>query len=70
MTCKLRHRVDDIPKRTSKEKTWHCEKCGALAFAERKPQCRQKMLAQVQARHASAEAEAIELNLDNQVKPK
>lgn len=68
MACKLHQRKDDIPKRP-KEKSWECEKCGALLFATRKPVCRLEMLAQVQARHASAEAEAEILNLDNKVKP-
>jgi hypothetical protein len=68
MACKLRQRKDDIPK-FGKEKSWECEKCNALMFAPRKPVCRAAMLAQVQARHASAEAEADSLDLDHKVKP-
>lgn len=69
MPCKLRQRKDDIPKRTRKEKTWECETCGAIMFAEKKPVCRKAMLAQVEALHASAEADAIELHLDEKTKP-
>jgi ABC-type ATPase with predicted acetyltransferase domain len=63
MPCKLRKRKDDIPK-ARKEHSWECETCGALMISTKKPVCRQAMLAQVQARHASAEAEAAELKLD------
>lgn len=69
MTCNLRVRRDDIPKKNKQEKTWHCPDCGVLLFSEAKPVCRQVMLAQVQARVASAEAEAQELRLDDKVKP-
>lgn len=68
MACQLRQRKDDIPKR-AKEKSWECEKCGALLFASRKPVCRLAVLGQVQARHASAEAESELLDLDHKVKP-
>jgi hypothetical protein len=56
MPCTFRLRKDDIPKR-GKEKSYACDTCGALIFAERKPRCREKMLAEVRARHASAMAE-------------
>lgn len=69
MPCKLRQRKDDIPKRRG-EKSWECESCGALVISAAKPVCRRVMLAQVQARHASAEAEATELNLDSKERNK
>lgn len=69
MPCTLRQRKDDIPKRAN-EKTWECATCGALMFSAKKPVCRRAMLAQVQARHASAEAEATELNLDQKERSK
>ena len=68
MACNLRQRKDDIPKRRG-EKSWECTTCNALMIAKRKPVCRAAMLAQVQARHASAEAEADQLDLDHKVKP-
>lgn len=69
MACKLKRRLDDIPKRGPRERTWSCEECGALMFGPVKPQCRRAVLAQVEARHASAEAEAHMLHLDEKVKP-
>lgn len=68
MTCKLRKRVDDIPKRRG-ERTWACEQCGALMIASTKPICRQKMLARMNALRAAAEVEAAELHLDEKIKP-
>lgn len=69
MACKLKRRLDDIPKTGRGEHTYSCEECGALMFGKTKPQCRRAMLAQVQARHASAEAEADMLHLNDKVKP-
>lgn len=63
MACNLRKRRDDIPKKNKREKTWFCPDCNCLLFAENQPVCRQVMLAQVKARVASAEAEAIELDI-------
>ncbi len=37
--CLLKQRKDDIPKLRAKEKSWHCDTCGALLFADKKPQC-------------------------------
>lgn len=42
--CQLKRRVDDIPKMSSREKSWHCDLCGQLLFAERKPQCPRLLL--------------------------
>lgn len=42
--CQLKRRVDDIPKLSSREKSWHCDLCNALLFAERKPQCPRTLL--------------------------
>lgn len=41
--CTLKVRKDDIPKRRG-EKSWHCETCNVLLFAEKKPQCVQQAL--------------------------
>jgi hypothetical protein len=68
MTCNLRKRKDDIPKKNKREKTWYCHDCGALLFAEARPVCRREMLAEVQARVAFAEVEAQELHLDEKQK--
>lgn len=37
--CRLKARKDDIPKLSKREKSWHCETCGALLFSEKKPDC-------------------------------
>ena len=68
MKCKLKRRLD-VPLRKG-EKCWSCDNCGALIFGKERPKCRAEVLAEVQARHASAQAEAHILNLDNKVKPK
>jgi hypothetical protein len=65
MACKLKRRKDDIPKRNKRERSWSCDECGAIIFSEVKPQCRRIVLAQINARHASAEAEAEMLHLDD-----
>lgn len=56
MTCRLKRRIDDIPKRHPKEKTWVCDDpdCNAIIFAVGKPRCRQDMLRDVQRRHDEA----------------
>lgn len=64
MACNLRKRKDDIPKLTRKEKSWHCEECGALIFAETKPRCRKIVCAEMDALHAFADAEADGLDLN------
>lgn len=68
MTCKLRKRVDDIPKRRG-EHTWACDQCGALMVSKAKPVCRLEMLARMNALRAAAEVEAAELHLDEKIKP-
>jgi ABC-type ATPase with predicted acetyltransferase domain len=55
MACNMRKRKDDIPKKNPREKTWHCEECGALVFAERKPLCRKVVKAEMVALHVFAE---------------
>jgi hypothetical protein len=69
MTCKLKRRTNtDLPTRKG-EKVWDCEACGAVMFSAKKPRCREQALAEVRARHASAEAEADNLHLNDKVKP-
>lgn len=60
MTCNLRVRKDDIPKKSKREKTYWCPDCDALIFAERKPVCRKVMQAKIAALHAFAEADDLE----------
>lgn len=69
MSCKLKRRRDDIPKRNSSEKSWVCDECGAVIFASVKPRCRAVALAEISARSAAAQVEAINLHLDDKVKP-
>ncbi len=38
MKCPMRSRKDDIPK-TRAEKSWICELCGAIQFANKRPNC-------------------------------
>lgn len=64
MTCNMRHRRDDIPKVTTKEKSWWCEECNALVFSERKPLCRRVMKAKIDALHAFADAEELDRKND------
>lgn len=59
--CKLKSRKDDIPKR-SKEKSWHCDTCGALLFAPRKPECVQKRF---ETARAEAREEATRLHIED-----
>jgi hypothetical protein len=42
--CLLKQRKDDIPKLRAKEKSWHCDACGALLFADKKPPCPRTLL--------------------------
>lgn len=63
MSCTLR-RDTTIPTYRN-EKAWTCDTCGAVMIAARKPQCRLKMLPEVEARRAAAEAEADQLDLDH-----
>jgi hypothetical protein len=56
MACTLKQRKDDIPKRKG-EKSWVCETCNALIFSKAKPLCRLAVRAEMDARHAAAEAE-------------
>jgi len=42
--CQLKRRSDDIPKLSKREKSWHCDRCGALLFAEKKPDCVKHLL--------------------------
>lgn len=69
MTCQLKRRRDDIPKRSRSEKTWVCDECGAVIFASVKPNCRAAVLAEVGARSAAAQADVHNLHLDDKVKP-
>lgn len=47
--CQLKRRKDDIPKVRAGEKSWHCEGCNALLFAERKPACPRTIIENVRA---------------------
>lgn len=58
--CTLKHRKDDIPKRGPREKSWHCETCNALLFADKKPAC---VRAKFENAKAQAKLEAERLNL-------
>lgn len=58
--CKLKSRKDDIPKMNRKEKSWHCETCNALLFAEKKPAC---VRARFENARAQVKLEAQRLNL-------
>ncbi len=69
MACNLRKRKDDIPKINKKEKSWHCEECHALIFAETKPRCRKTVRAEMDALHAFADAESDQLNLNKKGVP-
>ena len=64
MACNLRKRKDDIPKLSRKEKSWVCEECNALIFAETKPRCRKAVRAAMDALHAFADAESDQLHLN------
>lgn len=61
-TCKLKARKDDIPKLSKREKSWYCETCGALAFAEQRPICLQPA---IDAAHASAAFEKDRLHIED-----
>jgi DNA-directed RNA polymerase subunit RPC12/RpoP len=61
MACKMKTRKDDIPKRAG-EKSWSCDACGMLVFAKARPRCRKEVQAEMDARHAAAEAELYNLD--------